>query len=262
MELCLKKTINGTHRVLVNGNVHPLLCGFTNYKDAVDRTKKVLALEEVELMHHRFHIGEQYVFLAEKFVKNSQTWTSMYLPWVDELQSLQIVVLECVSQHHVPGEWEDEIKYKGYKFKLVKSNIEHELFKPGLEFHNQFPHASYGQLSTDADYYAHPHLINETDIKSYLNAEIGGGLMGRFEEAGTKIDNIYRGIRSIKERVEKEKVDLSKEIKALEDYLKNTITPEIEKIGFQVVTKPYISWFIDGSVEQYDDMTDTSVILK
>ena len=262
MEFHLKKTVNGTHRVLVDGNVHPLLCGITNYKEAVDRTKAVMGLDDVELKSHRFYVGEQYVFLSERFVQKEQAWTSLYRPWVDQFHGLDIVVLECVSSHAVPGEWDDKALYKGYKFKLVKTNMHHRLLKPGVEFHNQFPRAAYGQLSTDADYYATLHVTGEDDTKDWIDSKLGSGMMGYFEEAGIKIDAIHCGIRDIKARAEKEKIDLSKEVTALQEHLDKVLIPTIGEMGFQVQTKPYVSWYLDGRVEEHDDMLDTDVILK
>ena len=89
----------------------------------------------------RFDIGEKYVFLAEKFQAKDLRMSRRFHPWCDEFHRWEIAILECISQHDVPGEWDDEIKYDGFIFKDAE----------GHTWNNQYPRASYGQLSTDND---------------------------------------------------------------------------------------------------------------
>lgn len=252
MEFTLKKTLNGNYRVLVDGKVHPLLCGLEDGWSARQRIKKVFGIQDddFKIEQHRFEIGHEYLFITEKFIPKTERFGNLYLPWCDQLISINAVVLRCVSQHAVPGEWDDEIKYKGYKFELVRTNVPFLKNETHVTWHNQFPRASYGQLSTDADFYAHPHVTSEEDIKRYLDSEIGRGFYGHFELMDTKFSALSRGIRNFKELITKAdkgelpahetrtKADFEYAIAGIEKYVAD-LTEFSKEHGFRVVREPF-----------------------
>jgi hypothetical protein len=45
IQFSLYQTTNGSYRVLVNGKVHPLMCGVEDEADAIKRIKKVFDID-------------------------------------------------------------------------------------------------------------------------------------------------------------------------------------------------------------------------
>ena len=264
-EYSLKKTSNNNYRVLINGAVHPLLCGIESVEQADQRLKERLGIEfDTPFIYHRFDIGEKYVFLAEKFQAKDLRMSRRFHPWCDEFHRWEIAILECISQHDVPGEWDDEIKYKGYKFKLVWTNV--EVIPKDALWYNQYPRASYGQLDTSADYYASPVVTDKETIDLMIAADVGRGFGGYFEEAGAFVGSILRGVRNLAEEKANSDVEHAEffdgRVKSLQDYLAK-FEKQLDELGFKSVTTPIVFRDKDtGESKSYPDITTTDVILK
>jgi len=81
----------------------------------------------------RFEVGKSYVFVQDVVVNYRY---GLYLPWEQNLLRQNILICKCVEHHKVPGDWEDELKYDGFKFQDQNGKV----------WDNQYPKASYGQL--------------------------------------------------------------------------------------------------------------------
>lgn len=73
------------------------------------------------------------------------------VPQLFKIQSMRFFDLTVTEHHKVPGEWSDEKEYDGFIATDKNGNI----------WHNQYPRASYGQLSDSADGNFSPALIND-----------------------------------------------------------------------------------------------------
>ncbi len=273
LEFTLKKTLNLNYRVLVDGKVHPLLCGLEDAWSAKQRVKEVFGLQEdPEIVHHRFEVGHEYLFIAEKFIPKRQRFYSLYLPWEDQLVKIQAVVVRCISQHEVVGEWDDKIQYQGYKFEFVRSNIPFLNSEEPVVWHNQFPRAAYGQTTTDADYYVYPHVTDKETINRYMDSEIGSDRRGSFTRADIKIEALYRGVRQFSEHIEKVKsgklkeepdrtlADFERYKVGLETYIKE-LTEFATIQGFKTVTQPvYLRSADTGAKEVLEGFVDVELL--
>ncbi|HDV5593694.1 TPA: hypothetical protein RI785_002412 [Vibrio cholerae] len=95
----------------------------------------------------RFEPGKKYLFMRHQFVsldKNGKpNGTLFYTSMLDQpLISTEFVVLTCKEEHEVSIDYTND-KTTGYTFTGEDQNV---------IFNNQYPSASYGQLSTAGDY--------------------------------------------------------------------------------------------------------------
>lgn len=108
----------------------------------------------------RYTPGQDYPFVHCKFRrshvvsagavhKGMPVQLSLYRPWDTHhhLMNLEVVKMKCIEHHKVPSEIDPlgEAKYDGFVFEASDN--------PKLRWHNQYPQASYGQTTTDADHY-------------------------------------------------------------------------------------------------------------
>lgn len=114
------------------------------YNLHIIKKQKVIAMSK-----SRFEVGKKYPFIGHiyKSKKSGNILASYSLFDNDDFDLYQtnLVLLECVSEHDVPIAYQDDSTAKGYIFKSDDGKI---------EYHNQFPTASYGQMSTTSDYIA------------------------------------------------------------------------------------------------------------
>jgi hypothetical protein len=121
---------------------------------------------DTETRSLRYTIGQDYPFVHCKFTRSFKTSKGetivsrpsslgLYCPWNEEhtLLDISVVMLKCMS--HAKVAWDQdpkgEKKYDGFTF----SELPISLDPPSRRWFNQYPTASYGQLSTDADRYVH-----------------------------------------------------------------------------------------------------------
>lgn len=113
----------------------------------------------------RFEAGKKYPFITHttERTEDKSTFNSYDFNDSDHFKTIgtKIVMLKCVSEHDVDIDY-SENKTKGYIF--VDDN--------NIEYHNQYPTASYGQTSTIGDFIASG-LIKveggEIELVSYIS---------------------------------------------------------------------------------------------
>ncbi|MCX8795898.1 hypothetical protein [Vibrio parahaemolyticus] len=111
----------------------------------------------------RFEPGKKYLFMRHQFVsldKNGKpNGTLFYTSMLDQpLISTEFVVLTCKEEHEVPIDYSNT-KSTGYTFSNEEENV---------IFNNQYPSASYGQLSTAGDYIVKALVTDDSGERSLL----------------------------------------------------------------------------------------------
>lgn len=105
----------------------------------------------------RYEVGQSYVFIHCKYSfvghRTRMIESGLYKPWSDtnKLENLEAANLLCIEHHKVPSEHDpkEEPTCDGFVFA--------ETLPDGkvLRWNNQYPNASYGQISTDQDQVVH-----------------------------------------------------------------------------------------------------------
>jgi hypothetical protein len=127
----------------------------------------------------RFSVGQKLVVL--NYVLNGRTSmfsNPVYRPWSDKLDEIKISTLTVDSQHDVPSSF-DPSGPKDYVGFLLKDTA-------GQIWSNQYPHASYGQVSDAADWLFHRVLPNYDQASDEQ--------LSVYEDASQVLDRIQRGI--------------------------------------------------------------------
>lgn len=98
----------------------------------------------------RFELNKSYPFIAFSFTYSHGGRGGIFgfskpIPWRDTIHGVTIKTFTCVEHHRVRWDYDDnekEPKYDGFVFTADDG---------GRVWHNQYPRASYGQLSDRAD---------------------------------------------------------------------------------------------------------------
>lgn len=135
----------------------------------------------------RYTPGNKYHFIHIDYTVGSPRFGSMYCPWDDILHGMTIKEFTCVEHHKVPGEWDDEKQHDGFIFKDAEGNA----------WHNQYPRASYGQISTDNDQRLWPSNEQADASLKRVNDH-----MFYFTELPSFMESVLRGARDVKKRRE------------------------------------------------------------
>ncbi len=203
----------------------------------------------------RYQVGQKVIVgfhevggqRAQAFVGN------FYKPWEDKLVFLHLVELTCIEHHAVASvhDPEGEKKYDGYVFQD----------KNGHRWYNQYPHASYSQLGTDAD--------------AYFSLNTRDGYRGRtdslhaFEDITETINRLNRGVYEFEKFRQKEpNVRMDHlghrswaEMKAMLDNHLTYVIKKIEKtFECAVDVQPYFAEYKDGTREQVRGHFKTKLI--
>jgi len=125
----------------------------------------------------RFNVGQKYAFVQVTFERDKGVFiaSSKYIPWRDTLKSIQVHVFTCESHHKVPNQWVDQLIHDGFIFSSDSN-----------KYHNQYPRASYGQLSDNEDYMVTLHL-DSPDKYDFVNKSRSDY---RFELASNYLSNL------------------------------------------------------------------------
>jgi hypothetical protein len=96
----------------------------------------------------RFTVGQTYLFTTAVWTKDDTGQDKQhYLPlYRSLLKEVKVVALTCKSEHQVPIEYVEGRTGVGYIF----------VDPDGMEWHNQYPVASYGQITDVADRLVNP----------------------------------------------------------------------------------------------------------
>jgi hypothetical protein len=195
----------------------------------------------------RFPVGSKQYFIWIDFTRavNNHQFTAMYLPWVDTLNNIEIKELTCIEHHKVS--WDQDPK--GDKdcdgFVFSEKNAQHQ----SARWFNQYPSASFGQLSDLANYKVKPDLTTEE-----IDALPDNMVWAKHVEAAEFLSTILRGIRDLK----KQKCD--KEVQALSEFYGKIVAKLKDEFKAEVTLQPLKLHRKDGTI--FEESEATTVCIK
>lgn len=141
----------------------------------------------------RYSVGSKNLFIWIDYTRGEKnhSFSGIYLPWVDILNNIEVKELTCIEHHRVGWDQDpkQEKKYDGFIF--IEENAKHQ---SGRWF-NQYPSASYGQLSNAADYRV------EADLTvAEIEALPDNKVWAMHEDATVLLERVLRGVRDLKEQ--------------------------------------------------------------
>jgi hypothetical protein len=101
----------------------------------------------------RYQVGSIVPFIRIQFAYpncNVALMSNTFLPWESKLKGISIFWLECAEHHKVFNSWDEKKTGDTYDGFIFKSQIADD----ARIWHNQYPTASYGQLSDSNNYVA------------------------------------------------------------------------------------------------------------
>lgn len=211
----------------------------------------------------RYTVGKQYPFIIVQFertfirenaVLSTRRMTQdviTYYPFPsqhssDKLINIVVKMLTCKEHHKVPSEWEPngEKKYDGFIFEDTEGNT----------WRNQYPHASYGQVSDAADRRVWLHHADEAKMKEAYASDF---VIVEMQLATSMIESIQEAIWRFEGNVPKHYKHPGKrcevELKAMQEFMQQ-VTSAVEAVaGRKIVLDKLMVQ--DGT---YEDQKDTS----
>lgn len=174
----------------------------------------------------RYETNVVYPFIRLNFTYSNGNSASLgrgvtFLPWLDACTTMAIVDLTCIEHHKVPSCHDpmDELVHDGFVLTDAENN----------RWNNQYPRASYGQLSTAAD--------------EAVSSKIGDTFV-HMRDAATYLAQLHRGI------VELQAAERPVQAASLEEHLKEVVDL-VEAAGWTYLAQPMQ---FDG--ERLDGWTD------
>jgi hypothetical protein len=201
----------------------------------------------------RFPVGTHRFFIDINYTRGGQRMGNIYLPWMDTLNKINVVLLKSAEHHkvrntHAPAD--SEADCDGFIFSMVKSNVEN--FPEDLRWLNQYPTASYGQISTAPDYYVMPEAAGRPEfVEYYVN-----NFSLHFEEAEAFLERIERGIHELGQA--KSTDDRAAGwIEALIKFREQVIEALNEVHACEILTEPQVHrWNADPWLAQRHDQSE------
>lgn len=168
----------------------------------------------------RYEVGSTAVFIHFVFsgapgtVACDEWFFAKPIPWLHTINKVTVKSMACAEHHKVPSSYDPdgEKRYDGFTFRD----------EGGTTWYNQYPCASYGQLSDRAD------GIVERQIKSADDkmTEMDGPLM--MYDAMRFLDELHHGIIVMKAQNAKDTVSL------LEDHYSSVVQTIEKETGLTV----------------------------
>ena len=195
----------------------------------------------------RYSVGEE--IYACVFVYSNHISISLpYTPWSNETPTdIKFIKLTVKEHHKVPGDYDDEVKYDGYILAADDGTI----------FTNQYPRASYGQVSDRGDRIFHIDFRGKTeeDFKKMFKNK-------------TKVPYEYVLIHEVftpmfkTVTLDKRKLsdELGVRLSMLINHFKDNFTKQFPDM--ELVTAPLIFKEKDGSESSYPDILETTIVKK
>jgi len=191
----------------------------------------------------RYNVGQKYIFINIQFTAPAMCFGSTYLPWMDKLDGIELIELTCAEHRQVPGEWDDEIKYDGFRFRDTENRL----------WNNQWPRASYGQLDDSADRRAKP------DFDTWKENRTEDELRGIYRkymsttDVCTYLQNVERGIAKLA-------MDSAATVEhaALKAHFDEVIDL-LAKQGVTATIVPKVWKSVDGTEKAYPDIKVVSL---
>ena len=195
----------------------------------------------------RYSIGEEIyacVFVYSDRISTSQPYMMRSIETPTDIKFIKLTVKE---HHKVPGDYDDEVKYDGYILAADDGTI----------FTNQYPRASYGQLSDRDDRIFHIDFRGKTeeDFKKMFKNK-------------TKVPYEYVLIHEVFtpmfKAVNLNKDRLSDELGAKLSMLINHFKDNFAKMfpDMELATAPHIFKGKDGIESSYPSILKTTVVKK
>lgn len=235
-------------------------------------------VQNPEVRATRFVPGMKYIFIAADFTRGKpMTFTSVYRPWSnvdqggDVFHGFRIVVLECTEHRRVPGDWSDVIEHDGFIFKQVGGNIAPP---EGVVWVNQYPRASYGQLSDYGDRMVRIHSNDSSDKSvsaaiDWVNSVFIGRSFGNLTQAETFIEAIADGQAEMLKMANKgepapEGFTWDQIQESMTRYLNEVLKAiqEVIETPLEITITPHKFNLNDGTERVLDNRFDTTIIWK
>lgn len=169
----------------------------------------------------RYPIGSKQYFIWIDFTKGkeNQAWSSLFLPWTDTLNKIDIKALTCVEHHKVA--WDQDPKedkqYDGFVF------TEEECGHKSGKWFNQFPSACYSQTSNDCDFQVSPDLTVDE-----INVMPKNQLWAQHQDVKIFLARALKGVHDLKEKGQNsQSLALEEFCKKVVDVLKNDFKVEV-----------------------------------
>lgn len=139
----------------------------------------------------RFEVGKSYPFIGHTYTsKDGRTLASYgYRDWEGMTIATHLQMLKCESEHDVPIDYTNQETAKGYVF--VDENQRRA--------HNQYPSASYGQMSNTADFVASIFDKEKGEIIELIRIDIAYADIVRME--AKQPQSITQGMLDVKQKM-------------------------------------------------------------
>lgn len=145
----------------------------------------------------RYTVGQKYIFVhqqaelgEDRKARRPFMYPMLFLPWQHKLKELRILVLTCAEHHKVPSEWDTECKLDHDGFIFHDAN--------GDRWLNQYPRASYGQVTDTADGRVNFDWPSGTKLEDISWDDVK---YFEYDHIERTLDSMLRGITSFKQEI-------------------------------------------------------------
>jgi hypothetical protein len=189
----------------------------------------------------RYTVGSTYLFISINFTRNTPRWGSVFLPWIDTLNSIDIKKLTCKEHHKVA--WDQDPKndkeHDGFIFTEEKSK------HASGQWFNQYPAAGYGQLNDSANWRVAPDLT-VAEIEALPDDKV----WEMHQDITVFLSNAFKGVVDLKKENE------LFESKALADFCEKIVKLLKDDFKMEVCVNPMKLEKKDGTVVEVEGRFD------
>jgi len=195
----------------------------------------------------RYSIGEEIyacVFVYSDRISTSQPYMMRSIETPTDIKFIKLTVKE---HHKVPGDYDDEVKYDGYILAADDGTI----------FTNQYPRASYGQVSDRGDRIFHIDFRGKTeeDFKKMFDNEV------KVPHEYVIINEVFTPmVKAVTLDKEKLSDGLGVKLSMLINHFKDNFTKQFPDM--KLVTAPQIFKMKNGIESSYPDILETTIVKK
>ena len=200
-----------------------------------------------EVKTGRYSVGEE--IYACVFVYSNHISISLpYTPWSNETPTdIKFIKLTVKEHHKVPGDYDEEIKYDGYILAADDGTI----------FTNQYPRASYGQMSDRGDRIFHIDFRGKTEEDFRKMFDNQAKVPHEYVIINEVFTPMFKAVNLNKDRLPD---GLGVKLSLLINHFKDNFAklfPDME-----LVTAPIIFKTKDGTESSYPDILKTTIVKK
>ena len=195
----------------------------------------------------RYSVGEEIyacVFVYNDRISTSQPYMMRSIETPADIKFIKLTIKE---HHKVPGDYDEEIKYDGYILAADDGTI----------FTNQYPRASYGQVSDRGDRIFHIDFRGKTeeDFKKMFDNEV------KVPHEYVIINEVFTPmVKAVTLGKDKLPDELGVKLSMLINHFKDNFTKQFPDM--ELVTAPLIFKGKDGSESSYPDILETTIVKK